>query len=393
MDVLALESRMGMHNPLRAARWEHMIANEKGVRDPDIRNDFEKYTVETMLDNTIVGAMESFHMPFGNAAALLKQVQESTTNASPGIATFLKFAFPLVRRIWAKSIGKNLVSVQPMSLPTAMVFTIDHLRNDPQADTSLHDRSVLGAKDYALDPGELQTPVREVNIRVTSESVTATAKKLKSLYGIEVSQDLRAYHNISLAGELLNIMAREISLEIDQQIIYDLVTQASAGTANWNATPSSSLSTEIEAHNKTIRKAFNSASNFIFQKIYRNANFIIGGVSEIQRLEDLGEQTFVPNLSDPQGVSQFGRVFAGRLFGKYDVYKDPFFPVTNQYLVGYKGENWLESGYVYAPYVPYMLLPEFVNPDNFSVTKAAMSRQAFFMKNSDNYALVNVTGS
>jgi hypothetical protein len=392
MDMLALESRLGLHNPLRAARWEHMIVNEKGDRYSDVKSDFEKYTVETLMDNTIAGAMESFNMPFGNAAAILKQVQESTTNASPGIATFLKFAFPLVRRIWAKSIGKNLVSVQPMSLPTAMVFTIDHLRNSPQADTSLHDRSVTGAKDYALDPGEMQTPVREVNIRVTSESVTATAKKLKSVYGIEVSQDLRAYHNISLDSELLNIMAREIALEIDQQIIYDLVTQASAGTANWAASPTSSLPTEIEAYNQTIRKAFNSASNFIFNKIFRTANFIIGGTSEIQRLEDLGTQTFVP-ATEPQGVGSFGRIFAGRLFGRYDVYKDPFFPVTNQYLVGYRGENWLESGYVYAPYVPYMLLPQFVNPDNFSVTKAAMSRQAFYMKNSDNYALVNITGS
>jgi len=392
MDMLALENRLGLHNPLRAARWEHMTMSEQGSLCPDIRNEFEKYTVETMLDNTITGAMESFGMPFGNAASILKQVQESTTNASPGVATFLKFAFPLVRKIWAKSIGKNLVSVQPMSLPTAMVFAIDHLRNSPQAGTSLQDRSVTSAKDYALDPGEMQTPVREINLTVTSQSVTASAKKLKSVYGIEVSQDLRAYHGISLAGELLNMMAREISLEIDAQIVYDLVTQASAGTANWNATPSSSLSTEIEAHNKTIRKAFNSASNFIFQKIYRNANFIIGGVSEIQRLEDLGEQTFVPS-KDAEGVSAFGRVFAGKLYGKYDVYKDPFFPVTNQYLVGYKGQSWLESGYVYAPYVPYMLLPEFTNPDNFSVTKAAMSRQAFYMKNSDNYALVNITGS
>lgn len=389
MDMLALESRLGFHNPLRAARWDHMITDEKGKRYSDIRSDFEKYTVETILDNTIVGAMDSFGVSFGNTAAILKSVTESTTNASPGIATFLKFAFPLVRRIWAKSIGKDLVSVQPMSLPTAMVFTLDHLRNT--GGTGLQDRSVAGAKDYALDPGEMQTPIREIDIKVSSDSVTATAKKLKSVYGIEVSQDLRAYHGISLAGELLNVMAREISLEIDQQIIYDLVTQASAGIANWNPTPSSSLPTEIEAHKKTIKNAINSASNFIFRKIYRNANFLIGGVSEVERLEELGDAIFVP--APDQGVSQFGRVLAGRVFGKYNVYKDPFFPVTNQFLVGYKGENWLESGYVYAPYVPYMLLPEFTNPDNFSVTKAAMSRQAFFMKNSDCYALVNITGS
>jgi len=389
MNTLMVESRLGLNNPLRAARWQHMCEDEKGKRYPDIRTSFERYTLETMLDNTIIGAMESFHMPFGNATAILKSVQESSTNASPGIAAFLKFAFPLVRRIWAKSIGKDLVSVQPMSLPTTMVFALDHLRNT--GGTGLQDRSVAGAKDYALDPGEISTPVREVNIRITESSVTATSKKLKSVYSLEVAQDIQAYHGINISSELLNIMAREIALEIDQQIIYDLVTQASAGIANWSSTLPSNLPTESDAYNKTIRKAFNSASNYIFRKIYRDANFIVGGVAEIERLENLGEHSFVRNPDQTPG--NYGRVLAGNVFGQFRVYKDPFFPVSGQYLVGYKGEDWMESGYVYAPYIPYYLLPEFTNPDNFSITKAAMSRQAFFMKNSDCYALVNVTGS
>jgi hypothetical protein len=393
MDILALDKEHGLGyvDPIREARWNHMITNEKGIRYPDIRDDYEKYTVESILDNTAIGALKSFGMPLANFSNIMKMMHESTSNTTPGVATFLKFAFPLVRRIWAKSIGKNLVSVQPMRTPTTMVFTLDQLRHNPNSGTSFHDRT-YNPRDYAADPGELSTPVREVNLQVTSSSVTASAKKLKSKYSLEVAQDLSAYHNLSLDNELLNLMAREIALEIDAQIIYDLVTQASAGIANWSISPGSALPTEIESYNKTIRKAFNSASNFIFQKIYRQGNFIVSGVSEIQRLEDLGEQTFTPS-SEPQGAGQFGRVFAGRLFGKFDVYKDPFFPVTNQFLVGFKGENWLESGYVYAPYQPYQLLPQFVNPDDFSVTKAAWSRQAFFMKNSDHYALVNLTGS
>jgi hypothetical protein len=389
MDIFALESRMGVHNPARAERWKHMISDADGKKYPDVANYFSQYTVEQILDNTIAGALESFKMQGVHPSKVMEMVKESTTNASPGIATFLKFAFPLIRRIWAKSIGKNLVSVQPMALPTAKVFTLDHIRNT--GSTQLENRGVAGAKDYALDPGELSTPVRELNIKITSDSVDASTKKIKAVHSIEVGQDIMAYHGINISSELLGIMAQEIALEIDQQIVYDLITFASAGNANWTSTPGSSLPTEIEAHKKTIKNAFISASNLIFQNIYRDANFIVAGVSEIERLEQLGDHNYIKNPD--QSTNSFGRVLAGRIFGQYDVYKDPWFPMSDQYLVGYKGSSWLESGYVFAPYMPYMLLPEFTNPDNFSITKAAMSRQGYFMKNMGAYATVTIVGS
>lgn len=389
MDIFALEQRLGVNNPMRAKRWEHMIQDEKGKKYPDVADRFSQYTVEQMLDNTIAGAMESFKMQGVAPSQIYNMVKESTSNASPGIATFLKFAFPLVRRIWSKSIGKNLVSVQPMSLPTAKVFTLDHIRNTGA--TQLENRGVAGARTYATDPGELTGGVRELNIKITSSTVDASSKKIKAVNSIEVGQDIMSYHGINISSELLGIMAQEIAIEIDQQIVYDLVTGAGAGNANWNSSPGSALPTEIESHKKTIKNAFTSASNLIYRNVYQDANFIIGGVAEIERLEMLGDHIFVK--TPDEGVSTYGRSLAGRIFGQYNVYKDPWFPVSNQFLVGYKGDSWLKSGYVFAPYVPYMTLPEFINPDNFSVTKAAMSRQAFFMKNSGCYATVTVVGS
>jgi hypothetical protein len=391
MDLFAIEQQLGLHNPARAKRWEHLIVDENGKKYPDVADPFNQYAVERLLDNTIAGAMESFKLRGMPATQLLKSVYESTTNTSPGVASFLKFAFPLVRRIWSKSIGRQLVSVQPMSLPTAMVFTLDHIRNT--GTTQLENRDVTNplAKDYAHDPGELQSGVRELNIKISSSSVTATSKKIKAVHSIEVGQDIFSYHGINISSELLGIMAQEIAREIDEQIIYDLINNASAGNANWNATPSSSLPTEIEAHRKTIKNSFIQASNLIFNNIYRDANFIVGGTAEVERLEMLGDHNYVKNPD--QSVNQYGRVLSGRIFGQYDVYKDPWFPVNDQFLVGYKGQSWLESGYVFAPYIPYMLLPEFTNPDNFSITKAAMARQGYFMKNMDCYATVTIVGS
>lgn len=388
MNLQSIERSLGTYNPERAQRWEHFTRDEKGVPYKDIKDPFSRYTMETMLDNTVKSAMKAFRIS-GNISSIMSMLKESTTNQSPGIATFLKFAFPLIRRIWSSSIGKNLVSVQPMSLPVAKVFTLDHVRNT--GGTRLDNRGVSGASSYADQNTELSTDIKELNMRITDAEVTATSKKLKAVHSIEVEQDLMTYHGIDINSELLGIMAREIAIEIDQQIIEELVAGAGAGNVNWNSTGSSTLASEVEAYKRTIKDAFNSASNLIFSNIYRDANFIVSGVSEIERLEQLGEQAYVP--AGDERVNTFGRVMVGTLFGQYAVYKDPWFPVSNQYLVGHKGSSWLESGYVYAPYVPYMTLPEFTNPDNFSVTKAALSRQAFFLKNANNYATVTIISS
>lgn len=395
MDVTEIESRLGMYNEARAQRWSHFTKNEDGKYYTDSNTPALRYALEQTLDNVITGALKSYNVN-ASRESVMKMVTETTTTTSPGIAQFLKFAFPLVRRVWANSIGRELVSVQPMSLPTAVLFTIDHLRDT--GGTRLDNRGVTGASDYAADPGEVSTPVRAVNARVTSTSVSAETKKLKSVHSLEAEQDLQSYHGISLSAELLNLIAREISVEIDERIISDLVTGAGAGNITWSSTPSSTLPTEVLAHKKTIKDAFISASNLIYAKEYVPANFIVGGIAEIERLEQLNNGEFIPTVfggTSGGGLAgqMFGRIPAGTLYGQFKVYKDPWFPVSDQYLVGLKGQSWLETGYVYAPYIPYMVVPSFTNPDSFTVTQAAMARQAFLLKNANFYATVTISGS
>jgi hypothetical protein len=375
----------GLINPIRAKRWEHFTKDSKGVYYPQFEDVFSRFTMETLLDNTYVAACDRW----GKKAKL----GETSLTTDPGMAAFNKFAFPLVRRIYSQGIGRELVSVQPMQGPTSMIFFIDHTRQVD--DTRLDNRGLTGthgkARHYAHDPGEGVDGIRELEVGITSDSVTATSKKIKTKISVELISDMQNVHGIDAQGELLTVMSNEMVREIDEQIIYDLVAGAGAGVVNWNSNSGSTLPSEIEAHKHSIKDAIVDANNLVFSNIFMDATFIVGNVASIARLEKLEAYTMIKGPNQSAGV--YGRKRVGTLDGQYAVYKDPWYPKANSLLVGYRGMSWLEVGYVYAPYVPYMVTEPFTNPDTLIVTRAAMSRQARKMINSGCYAEVNIVSS
>lgn len=385
MDLNTL--KQSMIDPARSKRWEFMTKKEDGSYLEDCKDDFDRYTLESMLDNTAVEARNTYGV--SNA--------QNETSLTTGIAAFNKFAFPMVRRIYSKIVGRELVSMQPMSGPTSLIFYLDYLRNT--GGVGLENRTPQGnwptageAREYAHDPGEAQSGIRQINLQITSDSVTATSKKILTNWSVELSQDLMNVHGMSAQTALTGVMAQEMAREIDEQIINQLVGLAGAGTVTWNANGAgTTLPTEIAAYEKRILNAFVQANNLIFQNIYRDATFIIGGISAIERLELLESFKYVKGIDESTSLAGVKRV--GTLAGRYAVYKDPWFPNANQFLMGYKGPSWLEVGYVYAPYIPYMVTEPFTNPNNFLVTKAAMSRQAYKMINANCYALIDIVSS
>ena len=84
-----------------------------------------------------------------------------------------------------------------------------------------------------------------------------------------------------------------------------------------------------------------------------------------------------------------GAVKVGALSKKWDVYVDPYFP-RQVILVGRKGGSFLESGYVYAPYVPLQVTPTIFGTEDFVPRKGVMTRYGKKMVRPDMYGLVIV---
>ena len=248
--------------------------------------------------------------------------------------------------------------------------------------------------------------IPEIDIKVDSVAVTATTKKLKAKWTPELGQDLQAYHNLDAEVELTQVLSEMIALEIDQEILEDLVVDAAAGTYYWSRSPGKFVNRltgqEIGATTaapdftgnvsewyETLVETINDVSAQIHRKTLRGgANFIVVGPEVANILEFTAG--FRANVTGDTDRGTVGAVKTGSLSKKWDVYVDPYFP-RNIVLVGRKGGSFLESGYVYAPYVPLQVTPTIFGQEDFVPRKGVMTRYAKKMVRADMYGLVIVT--
>jgi len=257
------------------------------------------------------------------------------------------------------------------------------------------------------DDGTTKNEIAEIDIKVDSIAVTAMTKKLKAKWSPELGQDLNAYHNLDAEVELTQILSEQIALEIDREILNDLVQGAKAGTYYWSRSPglfvSRATGAELGATSaapdftgtvsewyETLVETINDVSAQIHRKTLRGgANFLVTSPEVANILEFTAG--FRANVTHDSDKGTVGAVNVGSLSRKFDVHVDPYFP-RNLVLVGRKGGSFLESGYVYAPYVPLQVTPTIFGTEDFVPRKGVMTRYAKKMVRPDMYGLVVVRG-
>jgi len=267
--------------------------------------------------------------------------------------------------------------------------------------------STVGAVVGDLFPMEAETNIPEIDIKVDSTAITAQTKKLKAKWSPELGQDLNAYHNLDAEVELTSILSEQIALEIDREILADLVNGATAGTFYWSRSPGLFVNRQTGAElgataaapdftgtvsewYETLIETINDVSAQIHRKTLRGgANFVVCSPEVANILEFTSG--FRANVTADADKGDIGAVKAGSLSRKFDVMVDPYFP-RNVILVGRRGNSFLESGYVYAPYVPLQTTPTIFGPEDFVPRKGVMTRYAKKMVRSDMYGLVIVRG-
>ena len=249
--------------------------------------------------------------------------------------------------------------------------------------------------------------IPEIDIKVDSTAVTAMTKKLKAKWSPELGQDLNAYHNLDAEVELTQILSEQIALEIDREIVNDLVQGATAGTYYWSRSPGLFVNRvtgeEIGASSaapdftgtvsewyETLIETINDVSAQIHRKTLRGgANYLVTSPEVANILEFTAG--FRANVTHDADKGTVGAVNVGSISRKFDVHVDPYFP-RNLILVGRKGGSFLESGYVYAPYVPLQVTPTIFGVEDFVPRKGVMTRYAKKMVRPDMYGLVVCRG-
>jgi hypothetical protein len=244
---------------------------------------------------------------------------------------------------------------------------------------------------------EFEDKIGEVSFDLESVTVSVTERKLRAQWSPELAQDVSAFHNIDAEAELTALLSEQVAAEIDREILRDL-RKGAAWTLRWDyngwkrGTSANPLTQYTQKDwNQTLITAINQISAQIHKSTLRGgANWIVVS-SEISAIFDDLEYFHVSNASPEQDQYNMGIERVGTLAGRYQVYRDPYFP-PNTILLGHKGTSLLDTGYVYAPYVPLQLTPTMYNPFNFTPIKGIMTRYAKKMVNNRFYGRITVDG-
>ena len=285
----------------------------------------------------------------------------------------------------------------------SMSFPISSQLNVGTGDT-------LVIPSFESDFGTSPSPaIPEIDIKIESIAVVAEQRKLRARWSPEMAQDLNAYHSIDAEVELTQILSEQIAMEIDREILNDLLTQAGGANFYWSRSPGKFVNKETGAEilrnssapgpnftgtvrewYETLTETIIDVANQIHRKTLRgSANFIVVG-PEVATILEASVQ-YKPAYSidgDSQvGAMVIGADKVGSLSNRFTVYKDPYFS-RNKILVGFKGGAFLETGYVYAPYVPLIVTPTVFAPEDFTPRKGVMTRYGKKMVRNDFYGTV-----
>ena len=242
--------------------------------------------------------------------------------------------------------------------------------------------------------------IPEIDLELKSEAIVAKTRKLKAVWTPELAQDLNAYHSIDAEAELTSMLSDYISLEIDLEIL-DMLKSNALTTEYWSTNVGeeyvggtwSNIGGASNAYTKnawfqTLGVKLNKVSNKIHQLTLRGgANFIVASPDVCTILESI--PGFVVNADKDATSFAAGVTQVGAMANRYTVYKNPYM-TSNEILLGYRGNNFLETGAVYAPYVPLIMTPLVYDPQNFTPRRGVMTRYAKKMVRPEYYGKIYV---
>ena len=260
-------------------------------------------------------------------------------------------------------------------------------------------------EDTSTSGSAVSLDIPEIDVQLRSETIVAKTRKLKASWTPEFAQDLNAYHSIDAEAELTSMLSEYISMEIDLEIL-DMLIENAVSSANWSAkvgfdddgvgngedrfTEISGASNAYTKNNwyQTLGIKIQKVSNEIHRKTLRGgANFLVTSPSVATILESI--PGYAADSDGDQSQFAMGVQKIGALNNRFTVYKNPYM-TENIILMGYRGSQFLETGAVYAPYVPLIMTPLVYDPTNFTPRKGVMTRYAKKMVRPEFYGKIQV---
>jgi hypothetical protein len=393
--------------------WQNPTASAATIADINFDTGNSNDPVNQNISSSLV-AGQLFTLTTGNLTAAtlansssfpdMNAVRSFVPTGSAGIVTY----FPGFTRVNGSEVV-FVVSASSAAAITASAFRVN-LSLQPK-DTSRGDfEDRLGASSTATDTGlNKDIGIPEVNLELRSEPIVAKTRKLKAVWTPELAQDLNAYHSVDAEAELTALLSEYVSMEIDLEILDMLITNAPAiNKERWSAklnreiikTGASSYQVVDQTTAgsggyytkatwyQTLGNKIQKVSNKIHQLTLRGgANFMVVGPDVATILESI--PGFVVNTDGDSAKFAMGVSRVGSFASRFQVYKNPYMQ-ENLILLGFRGNNFLETGAVYSPYIPLIQTPLVYDPVNFTPRRGVMTRYAKKIVRPEFYGLIYV---
>lgn len=385
------------------------------------RADNPLHSPRAMVKQIMVQTAKMNHGPFNGRAAIMSllaleqghvdaaenileqslatgAVTAGSTNADPGGAPVsTPYIFPLIRRVYPMYIMNQIASIQPMDRPDGKIFYLDNYRvvdgtNDANAlpgssTTTTHDPREdvnTSANPFSTSFADNNTEGSSaafIRLSLASVSVRATNKKLGAQWSIEEMQDLRSYHNLDVAQELMSALAREMAIEWNGICLADMLAGATASARTYGTQAPAAGFTQ-DAWDNYFWTYLAASGNDIFKRRNGAATHIVMGPDAALAASKSMRATLDLNSADSSNMelypgTQFFPMVTTPAGDRLRIIKTNFWTGANssKILVLRKGEDWNDTPYAFCPYADYVT-PQFTNPSDFSQTQGLMSRCA-----------------
>jgi hypothetical protein len=332
-----------------------------------------------------VNAIRAFAVSGSGSFTTAKQLPQFTQlNLVPGNITYF----------FTASTAEVVAALSGLTTVFYSKQTADDARGD------FEDASGAG---YPNAESQTAIVIPEINVQMRSEAIVAKTRKLKAQWTPEFSQDLNAFHSLDAEAELTSILSEYISLEIDLEILDMLIQNVPANQVEfWSAKVGTAVQNGAVTSNtagvyytqmswfQTLGIKLQKISNIIHQRTLRGgANFMVVSPTVATVLESIPGFAADTDGDVTKASYAFGVQKIGALNSRYKVYKNPYM-LENTILLGFRGNQFLESGAVYAPYVPLIMTPLVYDPNTFTPRKGIMTRYAKKMVRPEFYGKVMV---
>jgi hypothetical protein len=339
-------------------------------------------------------------------AEMEMNVMDATTFTTTGldIAKIRDRFFPVLTRALAGLITNQIASIQPIPMPTGLVFYLQWLYETGASAGNRPDIPSQYSEEYSHNNVEAGN-VAEDKFEIGSISVTAETWKRVASWSVEAAQDLWNVHGIATADIVPRFLANIISVEIDRLFIRFIRNNAKY-TVIWDAGDSTGLTpwaSKTDENRKAYRQTFRTEAiaSLEAQMLARKnvePNWMVfhpNSLPHFKRLEGYNKQFNPMDLVRP--LTSLGRAaqVVGKLDDQYILIADPLYPNQNEILVGYKGESFMDTGAVLAMYVPPLPTVQFTHPQNNRTYQGCMARDAFVMvpEGGYYYGLISITNN